>query len=50
MESGRKLVSFLLVLGADILHIKFKRPTQNVCAYCEIMRHKIQGGDAEANI
>ena len=48
VESGRKLVSFLQVWGADILHIKFIRPRQDACANCEVMRHNIQGGDAEA--
>ena len=48
VESGRKLVSFLQVWGADILHIKFMRPRQDVCANCEVMRHNIQGGDAVA--
>ena len=48
VESGRKLVSFLHVWGAGILHIKFMRPRQDVCANCEVMRDNIQGGDAEA--
>ena len=43
-----KLVSFRQLWGADVLHIKFMQPRQDVCANCEVMRHTIQGGDAEA--
>ena len=43
-----KLVSFRQLWGADVLHIKFMRPRQDVCANCEVMCHTIQGGDAEA--
>ena len=50
MESGIKLVSFRQLWGADVLYIKFMRPKQDVCANCEVMRHTIQGGDAEATI
>ena len=50
MESGMKLVSFRQLWGADVLHIKFMQLRQDVCANCEVMRHTIQGGDAEATI
>ena len=45
-----KLVSFRQLRGADVQHIKFMRPRQDVCANCEVMRHTIQGGDAEVTI
>ena len=50
VESGMKLESFRQLWGADVLHIKFMRPRQDVYANCEVMRHTIQGGDAEATI
>ena len=50
LESGMKLVLFRQLWDADVLHIKFMRPRQDVCANCEVMRHTIQGGDAEATI
>ena len=45
-----KLVSFRQLWSADVLHIKFLQPRQDVCANCEVMRHTIQVGNGEATI
>ena len=45
-----KLVLFRQLWDADVVHIKFMRLRQDVFANCEVMRHTIQGGDAEATI